>query len=357
MHSSGVLNNKEDLSSPLSIISIVEAVISDVKSLCDQAKEQGSKYVSEESTTDIIVRHTALLGRLVPIRTDKERVDNKNDWDAKEATKRLIYVSNGLKEALEHNIFRPDNARDLYNERAAADEDYKAAFSRLEKELPALARLHMSTIGSSHRLPTNDSDSNNDSLAHRFGQLVLEDADDEASPPKDTICIFDESGCIPSYELLGLTRLGRPIVGLVLVGDKHQLPPYDPGQGRRSSRGRKNTSEKIRSLLDTSALTSDSGKVMLTTQYRVPKDVADILNHRVYRGQYNTCPDANVPLSGLRMVDVSWSEHPRRKYVNPNEVQKGIALLRQLTLDYEISNTLVITPVRSICKGDNEFLT
>ena len=130
-----------------------------------QTKEQGSKYVSEESTTDIIVKHTALLGRLVPIRTDKERADNKNDWDAKEATKRLIYISDRLNEALEELIiFSPDNARDLYNERAAADEDYKAAFSRLEKELLALARLHMSTIGSSHRLPTNDNDSNNDSL-------------------------------------------------------------------------------------------------------------------------------------------------------------------------------------------------
>ena len=70
-----------------------------------------------------------------------------------------------------------------------------------------------------------------------------------------------------------------------------------------------------------------------------------MLNHRVYRGQYITCPSANVPMSGLRMINVPWSEGPKRKYVNPNEVEKGLDLLNRLSLDYEISSTLIITPV------------
>jgi len=103
--------------------------------------------------------------------------------------------------------------------------------------------------------------------------------------------------------------------------------------------------EKVSSLLDASTLTIDCGKVMLTTQYRVPKDLADMLNQRVYRGQYNTCPKAGVPISGLRMVDVPWSESPRKKYVNPNEVERGLRLLNQLSLEGGIFSTLVITPV------------
>jgi hypothetical protein len=41
-----------------------------------------------------------------------------------------------------------------------------------------------------------------------------------------TIVVFDEAGCIPSYELLGLSMLGHSISSLVCVGDK-KLPPYD----------------------------------------------------------------------------------------------------------------------------------
>ena len=72
-----------------------------------------------------------------------------------------------------------------------------------------------------------------------------------------------------------------------------------------------------------------------------------MLNHRVYRGQYKTCPHAKVPLSGLRMIHVDYRESPNRKYVNPNEIQEGLKLLNELNLDSEISGILIITPVRS----------
>ncbi|KAL7536603.1 hypothetical protein ACHAXR_008142 [Thalassiosira sp. AJA248-18] len=348
--------NKVELSSPLSIISAVEDVTQDMQDLFDETKKTRSTYVEEESASDLITRHSDLLGRLIYIRTSKEREAKESlPWDAKEATLRLRFILARFVHVLELDMFSPDNARDLYKEKTAVDEEYKTLFTRLEAELPALARLHMSTIGSSHRLP-GDKNNNDGDLARAFGQLSLDNFDDEieSDPPKETIVIFDESGCIPSFELLGLTRLGRPIKSLVLVGDKHQLPPYDPMQGRRFGRGnsfgatgmRKGSrAETMRSLLDSSALTIDTGKVMLTTQYRVSKDIADILNHRVYRGQYNTCPRASIPLSGLRMIHVPWEESPKRKYVNPNEVRKGLELLNELSLDYDISSTLVITPI------------
>ena len=45
------------------------------------------------------------------------------------------------------------------------------------------------------------------------------------------------------------------------------------------------------------------------------------------------------------MMNVPWAESPRRKYVNPNEIEMGMNLLRQFMRVYEISSTLVITPV------------
>jgi len=46
------------------------------------------------------------------------------------------------------------------------------------------------------------------------------------------------------------------------------------------------------------------------------------------------------------MVNVPYAESPRKKYVNPNEIREGIKLVHKLNSDYEISNILVITPVR-----------
>ena len=246
------------------------------------------------------------------IRPGSNRDNNKSTpWDAKEATKRLRYVLDSFNGVLKLIIFSPRNAQDLYTERAAVDEEYKAVKSRLKNELPSLARLHMSTIGSSHRIPTRNENNCDGDLVHTFGQLVLNDIEEdcESGPPIETICIFDESGCIPSYELLGLSRLGRPIKALILVGDKHQLPPYDPAQGRSVKRGdsfqstthnrQSKRDEKVQSLLDVSALTVDSGKIMLTLQYRVPRDIAEMLNSRIYRGNYVTPLNAKVPMSGM----------------------------------------------------------
>lgn len=339
-----------ELSSPLVIINGVQAAVNDIESAIDTST---TGYLSEEATEKIIHCHSALLGRLVAIRTPNEKADKRSSpWDVKNATKRLQDILKRFRAALELDVFDQDNARDLSNERRTVDQDLRDVSARLDVDLPKLARLHMSTIGSSHRLP---GDRNNDEsdLAHMFDNLSVEDASDNAIPQKKTVVVFDESGCIPSYELLGLTRLNRDIISLVSAGDKHQLPPYDPAstRGKRAAKGspfnapRSRQAKQTSSLLDASALTTDAGKIMLTTQYRVPKDIADMLNQRVYRGQYNTCPRSEVPLAGLRMVNVPFAEDPRRKYVNPNEVREGLDLLLEMRLDCDISSTLIITPV------------
>lgn len=340
-----IRKDKEDLSSPLVIIGAVIAAIEDIDSAF---KSRTEKYLSEENTEDIVFRNSALLGRLIHLRTPNEKANKRSlPWDGKEATRRLEYIHKRFQAVLQLGMFDQDNARSLLNEIREVDAELRNTKARLEIDLPRLARLHISTIGSSHKLP---GDRNNDdfNLTDGFGRLSVEDTDNGADPSKKTVVVFDESGCIPAYELLGLSRLGRDIHSLVLVGDKHQLPPYDPAStgGRRNARRPIRNVPQMRSLLDASTLTADTGKILLSTQYRVPKDIADMLNQRVYRGQYNTCPRANVPLSGLRMVNVPFAEDRRRKYVNPNEIQEGLVLLQKLRLDYDISNTLIITPVR-----------
>lgn len=299
-----------DLSSPISIIDAVERAVLDISKLLSTTDEQRSKCVTEESATDVIVCHSTLLGRLVYIRPDSiQDKKNSDPWDAKEATKRLRYIQDRFRDVIKLDMFKLTNAQELTNERKNVDEEYKLLYSRLEMELPALSRLHMSTIGSSHRIITTKQKTSDDDLASTFGKISLKGTDDDivSSPPKLTVCIFDESGCIPAYELLGLSRLGRPIIALILVGDKHQLPPYDPTQGRSFGRGnvRSQRDKKLQSLLDVSKLTIDSGKIMLTMQYRVPRDIAEMLNIRIYRGNYKTSPTARVPMSGMmQLIDM-----------------------------------------------------
>jgi len=310
-----------DLSSPHCVIDAVVLATEDIKNLLERTAEKGSKYVFEQDVSNVIIRHSTLLGRLVYILTDSER-HNKNSapWDAKEATKRLRYILDKFSKVLKLDIFSLDNAQSLYKEKAAVDEEYKVVHNRLKSLLPAIARLRMSTIGSSHRVFVREEKDSDDDLNQNFERIMLSDVD-EVDPPTETICIFDEAGCIPAYELLGLTRLRMPIKAVIIVGDKHQLPPYDPMQGRSfhrgdslgniasrgrrdslgniASRGRRNMDERMQSLIDVSALTIDSGKAMLKTQYRVPRDIAEILNSRVYRGSYKTCPNARVQMSGM----------------------------------------------------------
>eukprot|EP00804_Cyclotella_cryptica_P025558 CCRYP_002821-RD/>CCRYP_002821-RD protein AED:0.06 eAED:0.06 QI:49/1/1/1/1/1/7/146/1058 len=352
-----ITKNKEELVSPLHIIGKLKEVTRDIQDLLNKTNEIGSRYLEEASTTDIIVRHSALLGRLIPIRTDKEREANdKHHWDRKDATRRMNYILHHFLDALKLDMFSSENASSLHHEKTKADEECRALHARLKQELPDLARLHMCTIGSSHML-TQCKNNPQDDLIEVFGEITLNDFkhEGETNTAKETIVIFDEAGCIPAYELLGLTRLGRTIKALVMVGDKHQLPPYDPSAGRRfdrknsfgADRRRPSRPEPMRSLLDWSVLDADTGKILLTKQYRVPKDIAEMLNQRVYRGRYKTCPTANVPMSGLRMINTPWSECPKRKYVNPNEVEKGLDLLNRLSLDYKISSVLIITPYKN----------
>jgi hypothetical protein len=116
--SESIEENSDELTSPLSIISAVRAVVEDISGLLDDRKKQDSRYVHEDRTTDLIVRHTALLGRLIPIRPDNEKgTKTSPPWNAKEATRRLQFILDHFTEALDVELFSEENARALYKEK------------------------------------------------------------------------------------------------------------------------------------------------------------------------------------------------------------------------------------------------
>jgi superfamily I DNA and/or RNA helicase len=94
-------------------------------------------------------------------------------------------------------------------------------------------------------------------------------------------------------------------------------------------------------------MTADNeGKVLLTTQYRVPRDIANVLNSHIYKGRYDTAPTCQAPLNGFRFVDVPRSRSFERneKYVNKDEIRYCIELARQSSMEYD--SIMVLTPVR-----------
>jgi hypothetical protein len=214
------------------------------------------------------------------------------------------------------------------------------AQTRVTSQMDQNARIRMSTIGSSHKLPVRRE--NEESMEEQFESLNVKD--------DKTVVIFDESGCIPAFELIGLTRLGQKFDAIVAVGDAKQLPPYDPRQSLsprpsprsfRRSLSNFNNNTPIKSILDVSACAT---KIKLTQQYRVPRDIAAILNARIYNGDYNTPESCRVPHRGFRLVDTPIDRC--EKYVNRKEIDVCLDLVRQLHQKREKS-IMLLTPVRS----------
>jgi len=335
--------------SPCEIILEVTAVVDSIKNILVEAVTK----VDEDTVQKVVENHAELLGGLIDLRTDVEiETWPSQQWDSREAMARLSALKEAYQNLLSLKSFDENKALEIQADLSKAKKELSDSEVRLSEELPSTARLHMCTIGSSHKLPTgrriseSSPDFSDDEFdtADKFGNFHGKDGI-IVRRGKESIVIFDEAGCIPSYELLGLSRLGLDIKSLVLVGDKHQLPPYDSSQ-QASSSGTKYFRKKQSSLLDISLLSQSGHKTHLTTQYRVPKDIACILNTHVYSGLYNTCPRALVPCSGLNVIHVK-EDHSmsRKKYVNVNEIIRGCELIDELRQDDSIFNILIVTPV------------
>jgi hypothetical protein len=291
---------------------------------------------------DLLATHKILLDGLVQL---PQSGDRKNQQLLEKNNRKVVKILLGeIVELLRRETFSLAKAEDLQKTIRGMDTSLVDTESRVTSEMDQNVRIRMSTIGSSHKLPVKES--GDDSIEEQLENMCIKD--------NKTVVIFDESGCIPAYELIGLTRLGITFDAIVAVGDAKQLPPYDPRQnftpkssprsfGKVSnSRFRtftNHTSIPIKSILDVSA---GAIKIKLTTQYRVPRDIAAILNARIYGGDYNTPETCRVPDRGFILVDTPIDR--QEKYVNRNEIERCLDLVRQLHQSGE-SSIMLLTPV------------
>lgn len=121
--------------------------------------------------------------------------------------------------------------------------------------------------------------------------------------------------------------------------------------------------ENVASLLDASNLDVDNGsKVILTTQYRVPRDIANLLNVHIYKGDYHTADICNAPRFGFQLVHVpplpppaqcrygvrrgGGGDDARNKYINYAEIDRCCEIVRELSMRGDTS-IMILTPVRN----------
>ena len=358
-------NDKSSVfSTSIQTINYINQTIDDIEKLF----QSFTFFIKEDEVEDLVLDRRELLGRLIHIRTKKEKKEKPNEWKKKEVLTQLRFLLKSFRTLLQDDLFSEELALQIHADYKKAEEEKKKIETRVEEEMKKHSRLKMSTIGSSHQMIPSETDQssqivtdNLDDSSHIEGMFDDLSLNSYECEEKSTVVIFDESGCIPDYELLGLGRIVEDIACIVLVGDIHQLPPYDPSDGKqnqqslrpgrtsryKSSTFQKDQETKTRSMLHVSKLKEDNDtKIFLTKQYRVPKDIAEILNSRVYKGLYQTVEDMYIPHEGLKIVHVPVDRKPRRKYVNSFEVEKGLSLLRdaQRKSVRELS-VLVITPV------------
>ena len=342
--------SEADLTNPVEIINTLSRSVNDLKLL------QANPTFTEDDLDDKIISNSSILLHLLPVAVDTAVNDKKSPstslpWHRRrnEARAVLLSIRNCLEGVMKSDLFSLEKAEAFCLDLRQAEEGHNRALSRIKTELLDDARVTMCTIGSSHKIPVVEEGTDDiTSLESKLGRMHL-----NGDSGKETIVVFDEAGCIPAYELLGLSRLNRNIKALICVGDKHQLPPYSPSsmKQKRNSFSRQpsdNREVKVDSLLDVSALEDDGdrgGKITLNTQYRVPRDIANVLNERIYRGNYCTPASCSVPSRGFHFVHVEYS-HGGKKYENENEVKKCVELVTQYQSSGE--SMMVLTPVSAI---------
>lgn len=321
------------------------------------------KSTSPEEKRPHFLGNSSLFQHLIPFKSTSP--EDKRAWSKRREIVRdaLLVVNSCFSSLLSRAEFSQEKVAEEQNAVRKAEESLRAAETRISEELVRDARVLLCTIGSSHKLPLAREDAVDEAdLSTAFDGLSLATAD------RSTIVVFDEAGCIPDYEFLGLSRLGRDTKALVCVGDKQQLPPFSAAASKRTPtprggggggfRGRRQSSfsePKVMSLLDVSAVE----KVKLTTQYRVPHDIANLLNDRIYQGDYKTAATCKAPLKGFKFIDVP-GEATRsggKQYVNDREIQKCIRILEELLRRDRITtgSIMVLTPVCT-CLPDAAWL-
>ena len=339
----------KDLSRPTTVIKYIEVALKQVQ----ETLLIGCEHFTEEIIEGLADATEFITFFILPKRADKEKIKSPKGWKTTERVTRiertLTILQALLQEVLLDDLFAHEPAKKVVSDAESMDIIIKACVETLEVEMVAKSRLHMCTIGSASRLPVYPKKTK----VAPSGRQISENKKN----PVDTVVIFDEGGCIPSYELFGLSQLDCRSVSLIVVGDVHQLPPYSPGSGNWGRNTIPTQSpQKVKSILDISAVSCSDSKVFLTTQYRVPRDIADLLNRHIYKGKYITPVPASVPDVGFNFVHIPLIQGIKRnekqtykerqlKYVNQGEIDAALDIISTSQTDGHTS-ILVLTPVR-----------
>lgn len=162
------------------------------------------------------------------------------------------------------------------------------------------------------------------------------------------LVLADEAGQIQAMDLLvPLVRARRA----VLVGDHLQLPPLVETEIVAKIRENEPENQELGLWLEKSLFerliahpeTPASHKIMLDTQYRMPRQIADLISAQFYSGQYQTgrdVPHTDPFFSGSPLVFVDTFKETRhfeqratdgQGYFNPTEAR----LIADLALAYQ----------------------
>ena len=195
--------------------------------------------------------------------------------------------------------------------------------NKLKKELQEKnMRIYLSTIGSISKI---------------LSFINYRDTD------RDTIIITDESSTIPSYDIFNMCLFTKcNIKGLVIVGDPNQLPPHEK-LVTKAENGRFIKEENIPSLFD--KLDIDVNRNHLKVQYRMQKDVADVLNHHIYKGKFETNNDVKLFGKGIEFINVQKQYIPNRTKpinYNYNEIDKVFELYKI----YKHKKVMILSPYK-----------
>ena len=132
------------------------------------------------------------------------------------------------------------------------------------------------------------------------------------------------------------------IKGLVIVGDPNKLPPHEK-LVTKAENGRFIKEENIPSLFD--KLDIDINRNHLKVQYRMQKDVADVLNHHVYKGKFETNNDVKLFGKGIEFINVQKQYIPNKTKpinYNYNEIDKVFELYKI----YKHKKVIILSPYK-----------
>lgn len=163
---------------------------------------------------------------------------------------------------------------------------------------------------------------------------------------KKTIVIIDEGSTIPIHELGTLSLIKQKIISLVLVGDPNQLPPFGKLIKNNNSKYNKYNEEiTIPSIFDKKYLKVKSNH--LEMQYRIPFEIAEILNKYVYNNKYNTIETKKYCLDTVRIIN-STTEDIKKANINEGEADKVVNIYNKYK--YEYKSIMILSPYKNQVK-------